>query len=103
MMIRGVAQLFIEMFGGAILVHRCFEIWNKNAPGQVVKVYKIRDKWVQESAELRALRELEKFLEHQIAQIDQWFATHPHLIDAYLSKAKGQFLNNINLLQGGAT
>ena len=99
MMFRGVAQLFMEMFGGAMLAFTVFELWQKKSRRVV---YRLRDKWLHETAELADLRNLEKRLEDEIAQLRAWFASHSHITEAYISKAVGHFLSGLNSQHQGA-
>lgn len=103
MQVRGFCQLALEALGGAVLFHWCYTWWSRRGPGQAVKEYRLRDKWVKETQNLKKLRELEAKLEHQIALIEKWFESHTYIIDAYVAKACADLRSAITSLGTGMT
>lgn len=99
--VRGVTQMVIELFGGGLLFHVFFALWEKKADGQVVtKMVQESPQFLAAEEERRILRERENELENHLAQIAKWFNSHPSFRAQYVTRAKGQFTHVINVLQG---
>jgi hypothetical protein len=99
--VRGIAQMIIELFGGGILFHTFFALWEKKADGQVItKTVQESPQFLAAEEERRILRVRENELENHLAQIAKWFDSHDSFRAQYVTRAKGQFTHIINLLQG---
>lgn len=100
-LVRGIAQMFIEIFGGAILFLRTFELWKKNGPGQKVdKELLISPMYEAAERDRTALRNRELILNKQLGQIQQWFDTHAPFKEQLATKATSELTHNLNILQG---
>ena len=100
-LVRGVAQLVIELFGGGILFHTFFALWEKKSDGQEVsKVVHESPQYLAAEAERSTLRVREHELEIHLAQIAKWFESHAPFKAQYVTRANGQFTNVLNVLQG---
>lgn len=98
---RGVAQMVIELFGGGILFHTFFALWEKKSDGQQVsRVVQESPQYLAAEKEQRELRAREHTLEIHIAQIEKWFDSHAPFKANFITRAKGQFSHTLNVLQG---
>jgi hypothetical protein len=99
--VRGISQLIVELFGGAILFHKSFELWKKKGDGQDHKtVLKESPQFIAAEKERNTLRIREQELETHLGQIQQWLDSHSPFKEQYVTKAKGELTHNINLLKG---
>lgn len=101
LIVRGISQLLVELFGGAILFLKTFELWRRTGTQHdVKKVVKTSPKFVAEEAERDRLRDFEHELEHHLGQIDKWFSAHPSLTNEFVTKAKSELTHLVNVLEG---
>lgn len=101
-LIRGIAQMLMEIFGGAILFLRTFELWKKNGPGHEVKKELLIHPLYEAAEKDRAvLRDRESILNKELGQIQQWFDTHVPLKEQLATKATSELTHNLNILNQG--
>jgi hypothetical protein len=98
LMVRGVSQVFMELCGGALLFDRIYVLLHQKGRRYV---FRLRERWVHENAELGRIYKVAQDLEQGIAEIDTWFAAQQKAIDAYVTKAAGYFMTSLNSQQGG--
>lgn len=102
LIVRGISQLLVELFGGAILFLKTFELWRRTGTQHDVhKVVKTSPKFVAEEAERDRLRNFEHELEHHLGQISKWFEAHTSLTKEFVTKAKAELTHTTNVLKGG--
>ena len=98
---RALAQLFMEICGGAILFHRSFELFRNEGRGKETrKVYRMREKYQYECQERDKKRALLERTEKHLSAIEKWFDTIPHIEMEYVTRALGLLEQNIATLKG---
>jgi hypothetical protein len=98
---RALAQLFMEICGGALLFYRTFELFRNEGRGKETrKVYRIREKYQYEIQERDKKRALLDRVEQHLSAIAQWFDTIPHIEKEYVTRAVGLLEQNIATLKG---
>jgi hypothetical protein len=101
LIVRGISQLLVELFGGAILFLKTFELWRRTgANHDVHKVVKTSPQFVAAEAERDVLRNFEHELEHHLGQISKWFEAHTSLTSEFVTKAQAELTHTINVLKG---
>ena len=101
LIVRGISQLLVELFGGAILFLKTFELWRRTGTQHdVQKVVKTSPKFIAEEVERDRLRNFEHELEHHLGQISKWFSAHPSLKNEFVTKAKAELTHLVNVLKG---
>lgn len=97
LMVRGVSQVVMELCGGALLFDRIYVLLH---PKGRRYVFRLRERWVHENAELGRIHKVAQGLEQGIAEIDTWFDAQQKAIDAYVTKAAGYFMTSLNSQKG---
>ena len=102
-LLRGISQMFIEIFGGAILFVRVFELWKQTASNQkVVKELMTSPHYEAAEADQSTLRNRQLTLSKHLGQIGKWFDTHASFQSQFATKATSELTHNINILKASS-
>ena len=101
MMIRGLAQLLIEIFGGSILFYRTMELLRNEGAGKGKKMaWRVNEKYSHLCRSRDEKRALLQRIEQHLGMIDKWFQNVPHIEKTYVTRALGMLETNIATLKG---